>query len=216
MPIAHRNRCVLIIGSPGSGKGTQCELLVKRLGYVYISTGDLLRNASKSSTDLAIKAQAYMGRGEVVPDDLVIGLLKEKLSNPDINNTGWLLDGFPRTIEQAIAMKENDIIPDKLIILDIPDDVVIDRISGRRIDPVEQKIYHEKLNPAPIEIEKRLIVRKDDKSLENTKARIQEYHNNINLIRDFYGNSLSVEVIDALNDIEEVYAVTSFPLIFSS
>jgi len=209
------SRClgVLIAGPPGAGKGTQCELIIKRLGYSHISTGDLLRAAVKEGTELGLQAKQYMENGKLVPDDLVIGLVQEKLSNPDVNKNGWLLDGFPRTPGQAEMMKLNHIIPDKLILLDAPDEILTERITGRRMDPVDNKIYHIVNNPAPKEIEHRLIIRKDD-TIEKLKVRLEEYHNNIQLIRDFYGDSLKIEIINALRPIEEVYSDVAFALIY--
>jgi len=204
----------LIAGPPGAGKGTQCDLIIKRLKYKHISTGDLLRSQAEEGTELGIQAQEFMGRGELVPDDLVIGMVKDVLSDPEVQQCGWMLDGYPRTLAQAQAMKENNILIDKMIILDIEDELLFKRITGRRMDPVTKSIYHIEFNPAPTEeITNRLIIRKDDN--ENAlKKRLQEYHNNIQLIKDFYGNDLKLDIINANRDVEEVYSDVAFSLLY--
>jgi len=208
-------RCngVLIAGPPGAGKGTQCGLIIKRLKYKHISTGDLLRAQAEEGTDLGIQAQDFMGKGLLVPDDLVIGMVKEVLSDPEVQQCGWMLDGYPRTLAQAQAMKENNILIDKMIILDVEDQVLFKRIIGRRMDPETKQIYHLEFNPPPGEIAHRLIIRKDDNE-DALKKRLEEYHRNIELIKDFYGNDLKLDIINADRDVEEVYSDVAFSLLY--
>jgi adenylate kinase len=142
---------VLIAGPPGSGKGAQCERIVKRLGFAHISTGDLLRHEVKIGSDIGRAAREFMDKGLLVPDSIVIDLVKKKISAPEVKVSGWLLDGFPRTLEQAKALKEQGISPDKLIILDVKKEVSEVRIVWRRLDPIDNKIYHLRFDPPPNE-----------------------------------------------------------------
>ena len=127
---------LIISGAPASGKGTQCEKIIEEFKVPHLSTGDMLRAAVKAGSPLGKEAKAYMDGGKLVPDSLVINLVKEKLATPECVNGGWLLDGFPRTAEQAKALQQANINPDKVILLDVPDSALIERVTGRRTDPV--------------------------------------------------------------------------------
>ncbi len=127
---------LIISGAPASGKGTQCEKIIDEFKVPHLSTGDMLRAAVKAGSPLGKEAKAYMDAGKLVPDSLVINLVKEKLATPECVNGGWLLDGFPRTGEQAKALQQANINPDKVILLDVPDAALIERVTGRRTDPV--------------------------------------------------------------------------------
>jgi len=199
---------VLLAGPPGAGKGTQCALLKERLGYTHISTGDLLREAVKQGTELGLKADGFMKAGKLVPDELVIGLVREKLADSHVLESGWILDGFPRTKVQAEAMAESNIVPDKFVILNVEDDALVHRITGRRTDPIDGKIYHVDSLPNDPEVVNRLVTRKDDNE-EALRTRLTQYHENIEFIRDYYETNLKVEVIDANRPIEKVYAEVS-------
>jgi adenylate kinase len=177
---------VVISGAPASGKGTQCELIVKRFGLVHISTGDVLREHVKQGTPLGKQAQGAMSRGELVPDELIINMVKEKLATEECRTKGWLLDGFPRTQPQAQAMLAAGIIPDKFVLLDVPDDVLIDRVIGRRLDPETNAIYHVKYSPPPAEVAARCIQREDDTE-EKARVRLAFYHRNLGAIRSSFG-----------------------------
>ena len=126
---------LIISGAPASGKGTQCEKIIEEFKVPHLSTGDMLRAAVKAGSPLGKEAKAYMDAGKLVPDSLVINLVKEKLATPECVNGGWLLDGFPRTGEQAKALQQANINPDKVILLDVPDAALIERVTGRRTDP---------------------------------------------------------------------------------
>ncbi|KAA6365999.1 MAG: adenylate kinase, partial [Streblomastix strix] len=181
---------IIITGAPASGKGTQCEKIVEKYGVFHISTGDLLRAAVKAGTPLGKKAHEFMTAGRLVPDELVISLVKEKLSEPECVKKGWLLDGFPRTSEQARAMKIAGIEPTHVILLDVPDSELMDRALGRRLDPVTGKIYHIKTNPPPSgEIANRVIQRDDDKE-EKVKNRLEQYHANLRPLCEAYKSKL--------------------------
>ena len=134
---------VLIAGPPASGKGTQCEKIVAKYGLVHLSTGDVLRAAAADeSNELGQIAKGHMEAGELVPDDLIIGLVAQKLDDAECRDKGWLLDGFPRTAVQAAALEKHFLIPNKCVILEVPDEVLVDRVCGRRLDPETGTIYH--------------------------------------------------------------------------
>jgi adenylate kinase len=164
---------IIIAGAPGSGKGTQCEYIVKKYGVVHISTGDILREQVKNGTALGKEAQEYMSKGALVPDHVVIGMVKAKLSEPEVKAKGWLLDGFPRTAAQAKAMSELGITADVFLQLEVPDSVLVERICLRRTDPVTGQIYHLKFNPPPAEVVSRLQHRSDDNE-NSLKERLKQ------------------------------------------
>ncbi|PPD98259.1 hypothetical protein GOBAR_DD04686 [Gossypium barbadense] len=153
----------MISGAPASGKGTQCELIVQKFGLVHISTGDLLRAEVSSGTEIGNKAKEFMNSGRLVPDEIVTAMVTVRLSRQDAKEKGWLLDGYPRSFAQAQSLEELNIRPDIYIVLDVPDEILIDRCVGRRLDPVTGKIYHLKnFPPESEEIKARLVTRADD------------------------------------------------------
>lgn len=179
---------ILISGPPASGKGTQCNLLVEHYGVVHISTGDMLREAVKAKTSLGVEAKKYMDLGTLVPDDLVISLLQDRIVQDDCRQKGWLLDGFPRTAVQAQALDDAGITPSAVILLEAPDDVLVERVVGRRIDPETGEIYHVAFNPPPsTEIAGRLISRSDD-SEEKARIRLRTYYQHSQSILDHYSS----------------------------
>lgn len=183
---------IIIAGPPAAGKGSQCEKIVAAFGVVHISTGDLLRAEVKAQTENGKKADEYMRNGQLVPDDLIIGMVRDRLDQPDVRERGWLLDGFPRTAFQAVALSKAGIVPSSFILLDVPDQVVSDRITGRRNDPVTGRVYHMTFNPPPAKddaILKRLEQRKDD-TKEAIAARLVSYHKNLEDILDLYSSVL--------------------------
>ncbi|PKI64695.1 hypothetical protein CRG98_014911 [Punica granatum] len=153
----------MISGAPASGKGTQCELIVKKFRLVHVSTGDLLRAEVAAGTDIGNKAKAFMHAGQLVPDEIVTAMVTARLALEDVKQRGWLLDGYPRSYAQAQSLEEQNIRPDVYIVLDVPDEILIDRCVGRRLDPTTGKIYHIKnFPPENDEIKARLITRPDD------------------------------------------------------
>jgi len=197
-------KAVIFCGAPGSGKGTQCEKLVTEFGFHHLSTGDLLRDAIKANTDLGKQANAYMEKGELVPDALVIGLVQEQMNKPELKNKGWILDGFPRTKPQAEALTGTGIVPDKIIFLEVPDEALVDRICGRRVDPDTNTTYHIKHNPPPAEVASRVITRPDDTE-EKLKTRLAMYHANNSNILEYYQGKVTVEKIDGTKTPADVY-----------
>jgi adenylate kinase len=192
---ARRCQGVILSGAPGSGKGTQCEKIVADLGFVHMSTGDMLRAAVKAGTPLGQQADGFMKAGKLVPDELVIGIVNEKMVDPDVKKKGWILDGFPRTAVQAQALKDAGCQPNKVILLDVPDSILLERITGRRSDPVTNAIYHMKFKPATDpEVAKRLIQRSDD-TAEKLQPRLVAYHENVDAILAFYKKEKGVKVV---------------------
>ena len=178
---------IIIAGAPASGKGTQCEYIVEKFGVVHISTGDALRDQVSKGTDMGKMAKEYMDKGALVPDDVIIGIVRDRLGSDDCKEKGWLLDGFPRTGVQAEALAKEGIEADKFVLLNVPDDVLIERCVGRRSDPVTGKIYHLKFNPPPEdkEIQARLVHRSDD-TAEAMTSRITMYNNNVQAVKGYY------------------------------
>ena len=133
---------IIIAGAPASGKGTQCEVIKADYNVVHLSTGDILRAAVKAGSELGAEAKSYMDSGNLVPDELITGVVCDRLSQPDCEYQGWLLDGFPRTSAQAEALSRAGYDPDAFILLDVPQQCLVERVTGRRTDPETGKIYH--------------------------------------------------------------------------
>eukprot|EP01063_Lacrimia_lanifica_P017444 TRINITY_DN24536_c0_g1_i1.p2 TRINITY_DN24536_c0_g1~~TRINITY_DN24536_c0_g1_i1.p2 ORF type:complete len:255 (+),score=86.85 TRINITY_DN24536_c0_g1_i1:65-829(+) len=174
---------LVIQGPPASGKGTQCEKLLKQLGVVHISTGDILREQIAKNTWLGREAQRYIKDGQLVPDQLVIDLVKKRLNEPDCKRKGWMLDGFPRTASQARIMIRDGIVPDCIVKLVVPDDVIINRIGGRRIDPKTTKVYHLVTKPPPPGLK---VVQRPDDTPEAILKRLKTYHDTCDAIEAEY------------------------------
>ncbi len=197
-------KTLIFLGPPGAGKGTQAERLVEEKGFVQLSTGDILREAVKKGTELGKKAKEYMDAGKLVPDDLIIEIIEEKLK--ELEGKDIILDGFPRTIPQAEALEK--MLPkvgrklDAVILFDVPDEVVIERISGRRIDPKTGKVYHIKYNPPPPDVE---VIQRDDDKEEVVRNRLKVYHEQTAPLIEFYKKKNILKVIDATKSPEEVY-----------
>ncbi|PHT73714.1 Adenylate kinase 5, chloroplastic [Capsicum annuum] len=194
---------VMISGAPASGKGTQCELIVQKFGLVHISTGDLLRAELSAGTDIGNKAKEYMNSGRLVPDEIVTAMVTARLSREDAKEKGWLLDGYPRTLAQAESLERLNIRPDIYIVLDVPDEILIDRCVGRKLDPLTGKIYHVTHFPPETEdIKARLITRPDDTE-EKVKSRLQIYKQNAEAILPVYSNIM--KKVDGNSDKDAVF-----------
>lgn len=177
---------IMISGAPASGKGTQCELITKKYGLVHIAAGDLLRAEIAAGSENGKKAKEYMDKGKLVPDEIVVTMVKERLNGPGSQEKGWLLDGYPRSSSQARALKEFGFQPDLFILLEVPEEILVERVVGRRLDPITGKIYHLKYSPPETEeIATRLTQRFDDTE-EKVKLRLQTHHQNVEAVLSMY------------------------------
>ncbi|XP_074569234.1 adenylate kinase, chloroplastic-like [Curcuma longa] len=177
---------VMISGAPASGKGTQCELIKNKYGLVHIAAGDLLREEIAAGTEKGKRAKEYMDKGLLVPSEIVVMMVKDRLLQPDAQEKGWLLDGYPRSLEQAKALEELGIRPDIFILLDVSEENLVERVVGRRLDPETGKIYHLKFSPPENEeIAARLTQRFDDTE-EKVKLRLQTHHQNVEDVLSTY------------------------------
>jgi len=180
---------VILLGAPGAGKGTQAKMIMEKFGIPQISTGDMLRAAVKAGTPLGLKAKDIMAVGGLVPDDLIIALVKERI-NADDCAKGFLLDGFPRTIPQAEALTDAGIKIDYVIEIDVADEEIVSRLSGRRTHEASGRIYHVEHNPPKVaglddETGEKLIQREDDKE-ETVRKRLAIYHEQTKPLVEFY------------------------------
>ncbi len=187
---------LILLGAPGAGKGTQATFICQKYGIPQISTGDMLRAAVKAGTALGVEAKKIMDAGGLVGDDLIVNLVKERLTQPDCAN-GFLFDGFPRTLPQADAMKAAGVKLDYVLEIDVPFDAIIERMSGRRSHPASGRVYHTKFNPPKAEGKddvtgEPLIQRADD--LEDTvKKRLDVYSAQTRPLVAYYANWASAE-----------------------
>jgi adenylate kinase len=197
---------MILVGPPGAGKGTQAARLVDTFKIPHISTGDMLRAAVKNGTELGKQADDFMKKGLLVPDDVVIGMVIERIAEPDCAS-GFMLDGFPRTRPQAIALdaalKAAGVKLDAVVLIKVPDDLIVERITGRRSDPETGAIYHLKFNPPPAEIADRVVQRKDDTE-EACVARLEKYHSETAPIVPFYEAAGILKAVDGVGDPNEV------------
>lgn len=180
---------LILLGAPGAGKGTQATFLCKRFGIPQISTGDMLRSAVKAGTPLGIAAKQVMDSGGLVSDEIIIGLVKERITQADCAN-GFLFDGFPRTIPQADALKVAGVKIDAVLEIDVPDSAIIERVVGRRVHPASGRTYHLQYNPPKVtglddETGEELIQRDDDRE-ETVRKRLDVYHSQTRPLVEYY------------------------------
>ena len=180
---------ILLLGAPGAGKGTQAQFITRAFGIPQISTGDMLRAAIKAGTPLGLEAKKIMDEGGLVRDDIIIGRVKERIAQDDCRG-GFLFDGFPRTLAQAEALQQAGIALDAVVEIDVPDAVILERISGRRVHPASGRSYHIVHNPPKVEGKddetgEDLIQRSDDKE-ETVRKRLDVYHGETAVLIGFY------------------------------
>ncbi|MBP5790375.1 MAG: adenylate kinase [Neisseriaceae bacterium] len=181
---------ILLLGAPGAGKGTQAQFITETFGIPQISTGDMLRAAIEAQIPLGLEAKKIMEAGGLVRDDIIISLVRDRIRQPDCAN-GFLFDGFPRTLPQAEALKNAGIGLDAVVEIDVPDENIVERMSGRRIHVASGRTYHVRYNPPKVEgiddiSGEPLIQREDDKE-ETVKKRLKVYHEQTEVLIDFYG-----------------------------
>ena len=192
---------IVLFGPPGAGKGTQAEIIVEMTGKPQVSTGDMLRSAVSQGSELGLEAKGYMEAGQLVPDQVIIGLIEDRLSESDASN-GVLFDGFPRTIPQAEALSEITAVS-AVISIEVPDEDIVNRIVGRRMDPETGEIYHVSFKPPPPELASRLVQRKDDNE-DTVRMRLAAYHEQTKPLGDWYGDMGILATVDGTGTIQEV------------
>ena len=189
---------MILVGPPGAGKGTQAVHLVERFKISHISTGDMLRAAVSEGTELGKQADGYMKAGGLVPDELVIAMVIERIGKPDCAK-GFMLDGFPRTRPQAealdVELHKAGVALDVVLQIEVPDNLIVERITGRRLDPDTGDIYHMKFKPPSADIAGRVIQRKDDTE-EACRARLEKYHSETAPIIPFYETQGRLKRVD--------------------
>ncbi|MGW8115361.1 adenylate kinase [Caproicibacterium sp. NSD3] len=202
---------LIFLGAPGAGKGTQAEAVCAHLNIPAISTGNMIREALKSGTEMGLKAKSYMDSGALVPDEVVIGIVKDRIAQPDCAN-GFVLDGFPRTIPQAEALDNMGVKIDRVIALEVSDDKIVKRMSGRRVCESCGASYHLLYNPPKVE-EKcdkcggTLVQRKDDLP-ETVKARLKVYHEQTEPLKDYYKRQGKLYTVDGQEDVADTTKLT--------
>ncbi|KAA3649440.1 MAG: adenylate kinase [Rhodocyclaceae bacterium] len=180
---------LILLGPPGAGKGTQANFIKEKFGIPQISTGDMLRAAVKAGTPLGIEAKKVMDAGGLVSDEIIIGLVKDRLQQPDCQ-AGYMFDGFPRTLPQADALKDAGVKVDVVLQIDVPDEEIIERMSGRRAHLPSGRTYHVKYNPPKVEgkddVTGEDLVQRDDDREETVRKRLDVYHSQTKPLLDYY------------------------------
>ena len=202
---------LILLGAPGAGKGTQAEVICQKNNIPTISTGNILREALKSGTEMGLKAKTYMESGKLVPDEILIGIIKDRLSQDDCKN-GFILDGFPRTIPQAEALDDMGVQIDKVVDIDVSDAEIVHRLSGRRVCERCGDTYHMDYNKPKVEnvcnaCGGTLVQRKDD-SPETVQQRLAVYHEQTQPLEDYYKNQGKLSVVSGEGEIEEITRLT--------
>lgn len=182
---------IILLGAPGAGKGTQATFIKEKFNIPQISTGDMLRAAVKAGTPLGLEAKKFMDAGGLVPDEVIIGLVKERIKDADCQ-AGFLFDGFPRTIPQAAAMKDAGVDIDYVVEIDVPDEEIIQRLSGRRVHPASGRTYHVAFNPPKVagkdDVTGEDLVQRDDDREEVIKKRLEVYHAQTEQLVGYYSD----------------------------
>ena len=202
---------LIILGAPGAGKGTQSEKISAKYNSPAISTGEILRNAIACGTELGMNAKSYMEAGQLVPDDVVVGIIKEYLTKDECKN-GFILDGFPRSIPQAEALDNMGVKIDVVLSIEVPDERIVERMSGRRVCPTCGASYHVSYKPSSKEgvcdkCGADLIIRKDD-APETVKARLQTYHNQTEPLKGYYASKGILREVIGQEEVEDTTALT--------
>jgi adenylate kinase len=202
---------LILLGAPGAGKGTQAEVICKALNIPAISTGNIIREALAQGTEMGLKAKSFMDAGQLVPDDVVIGIIKERLAKDDCAN-GFILDGFPRTIPQAEALDAMGVIIDRVIDIEVPDEKIAARMSGRRVCKDCGSSYHLEYKAPKVEgvcdaCDGELIQRKDD-APETVLDRLAVYHKQTEPLKDFYSKKGLLRIVEGQEEIADTSALT--------
>lgn len=208
---------IILLGPPGAGKGTQAQLIMNKYGIPQISTGDMLRAAVKAGTELGVAAKKIMDAGGLVSDEIIIGLVKDRIAQSDCAN-GFLFDGFPRTIPQAQALIEAGVDIDHVVEITVPDAEIIERLSGRRSHPASGRVYHIKYNAPKVagkdDVTGEDLVQRDDDKEDTIAKRLEVYHTQTELLVGFYqdlaksgqGNAPKYSVVQGVGAVDEITA----------
>lgn len=197
---------LILLGAPGAGKGTQAELLVKKLSIPAISTGNMLREAIANGTDLGKEAKSYMDRGDLVPDELILGIVADRVAQPDCAR-GFILDGVPRTLAQAQALEDKGVRIDHVVSIEVDDGAIEARMTGRRVCSKCGASYHVVANPPRVDgvcdsCGGELVIRKDD-APETVRNRLKVYHATTEVLKDFYGKLGRLAIVNGNQSIEK-------------
>ena len=197
---------IIFLGAPGAGKGTKAEIVAKRLGIPTISTGAIIREAISSGSELGIKAKKFIEEGRLVSDEVVIGIIKSRLAKSDCSK-GFILDGFPRTVPQAVALDDMGVSLDKVVSIEVPDEVIVERMSGRRVCKKCGATYHVTDNPSKAgsrcdRCGEELTIRSDD-APEVVLSRLEIYHSTTEPLKDFYEAKGNLVLVDGVGTVEE-------------
>lgn len=201
---------LILLGAPGAGKGTQAEKIVEKYGIPSVSTGNIIRAALKAGTEMGLKAKSYMDAGQLVPDDVVIGIIKDRLKEKDCEN-GFILDGFPRTIPQAQALEDMGVDIDKVLDIEVPDEKITARMSGRRVCAKCANSYHLLYKKPKQEgvcdaCGGELVQRKDD-APETVQARLKEYHEMTEPLKNFYEKLGKLVIVEGQEEVADTTAL---------
>lgn len=201
---------LILLGAPGAGKGTQAEKIVEKYGIPAVSTGNIIRAALKAGTEMGLKAKSFMDAGQLVPDDVVIGIIKDRLKEKDCEN-GFILDGFPRTIPQAQTLEDMGVDIDKVLDIEVPDEKITARMSGRRVCSKCANSYHLLYKKPKTEgvcdaCGGELIQRKDD-APETVQARLKEYHEMTEPLKDFYKKLGKLVIVEGQEEVADTTAL---------
>ena len=202
---------IILLGAPGAGKGTQAAVVCEHLSIPTISTGNIIREALKNGTEMGLKAKSFMDSGKLVPDEVVIGIIEERLQNDDCKS-GFILDGFPRTIPQAEALDKMGIVIDKAISIEVADEVIASRLSGRRVCEKCGRPYHivdlkPRVEGVCDDCAGTLVQRKDD-HIDTIKARLEIYHNETEPLKDYYQAQGKLFIVEGQDKVEDTTALT--------
>ena len=202
---------IIFLGAPGAGKGTQADVVSKRLNIPSISTGAIIREAIKNGTTMGQKAKSFTDVGALVPDDVVIGIIKERLAQDDCQN-GFILDGFPRTVPQAEALQEMGVTLDAIVSIEVSDEAIVERMSGRRVCAACGTSYHLQYLPPKdgVHCDKcgaELTIRRDD-APEVVRSRLEVYHSTTEPLKDFYAKLGMLKLVEGQEKVEDTTALT--------
>ena len=203
---------IILLGSPGSGKGTQAQFITEKFSIPQISTGDMLRAAVRAGTPLGLEAKKIMDAGGLVSDEIILGLIKDRITLSDCEN-GFLLDGFPRTIAQAEGLEAMGIIIDYVVEIDVADEEIVTRIEGRRVHPESGRSYHIKFNPPKVEgiddVSGEALIQRDDDKEETVRKRLAVYHAQTKPLVDYYSASAQKVTFASISGVGTVDEITN-------